>query len=109
MSITCIPASRMNAIKKVQELCPDCIPMPDCGDEINLKPTIEEVQPIVVAPVMSDFSETYVKTAHAKGVKVILDEKEGTIEEWNRILNLGTDGIQTDDPEALIKYIKTRK
>jgi glycerophosphoryl diester phosphodiesterase len=104
----CIPASRMSAIKKVQELCPDCIPMPDCGNEVRLIPTIEKVQPIVVAPVMRDFSETYVKTAHAKGVKVFLDEDKGGEKEWDWILDLGTDGIQTDDPEALIKYIKSR-
>ncbi len=104
----CIPASRMDAILKVKELCPECIPMPDVGDEINLEPVLRKVQALVVAPVMNDFSETYVKTAHRYGSKVFVDEDKGGKKEWDWILNLGTDGIQTDDPETLIKLIIER-
>lgn len=106
--IWCIPSSRMDAILKVKELCPDCIPMPDPGDEKNVISTIEKVQPIVIAPVMADFSETYVPKAHKRGVKVFVDEDKGGEKEWKWILDLKTDGIQTDDPEALIKYINKR-
>lgn len=107
--VWCIPSSRMHAILKVKELCPDCIPMPDPGDEKNVINTIEKAQPVVIAPVMSDFSETYVPKAHARGVKVFVDEDKGGEKEWEWILQQGTDGIQTDNPEALIEYIKTRK
>lgn len=104
----CIPASRMDAILKVKELCPECVPMPDVGNEINLEPVLKKVQALVVAPVMDDFSETYVKTAHRYGSKVFVDEDKGGKKEWDWILNLGTDGIQTDDPETLIKLIMER-
>lgn len=106
--VWCIPSRRMDAILKVKELCPDCIPMPDPGDERNVISSIEKANPIVIAPVMGDFSETYVPKAHARGVKVFLDENKGGEKEWEWILNLGTDGIQTDNPEALIEYIKKR-
>lgn len=104
----CIPTSRMDAILKVRELCPECIPMPDPGDEKNVIATIEKIQPLVIAPVMGDFSETYVPKAHKRGVKVFVDEDKGGEKEWEWILNLGTDGIQTDNPEALIKFIKEK-
>lgn len=107
--VWCIPSRRMDAILKVKELCPNCIPMPDPGNEKNVLSSIEQAKPLVIAPVMGDFSETYVPKAHAKGVKVFLDEDKGGEKEWNWILNLGTDGIQTDNPEALIKYIKSRE
>jgi len=106
--VWCIPSRRMNAILKVKKLCPDCIPMPDPGDEKNVISSIEKANPVVIAPVMGDFSETYVPKAHARGVKVFLDEREGGEKEWEWILKQGVDGIQTDDPEALIKFLKNR-
>jgi glycerophosphoryl diester phosphodiesterase len=45
------------------------------------------------------------KIAKMNNVKVIVDEKNGTIKEWKKILSWGTDGIQTDNPEELIKFI----
>lgn len=106
--VWCIPASRMDAISQVKKLCSRCIVMPDPGDEKNVLPVIEKIHPLVIAPVMDDFSDTYVKTCHANGVKVFVDEDKGTEDEWDWILNLGTDGIQTDNPEELIKFIKKR-
>ena len=41
--------------------------------------------------------------------KVIVDEDQGTEEEWEKIIGWGTDGIQTDNPEKLIEYLKNRK
>jgi len=40
---------------------------------------------------------------------VTTDEKEGTPAEWKQIIEWKTDGIQTDNPAALIDYLKTRK
>lgn len=102
----CIPISHMDAILEVKKLCPTCIPMPDPGAETNLKSTLEKLHPQVVAPVMGDFSETYTRTAHAYGSKVIVDEGKGDEKEWEWILSLGTDGIQTDHPEKLINFLK---
>lgn len=105
----CIPERYMDAINQVKESCYKCVPMPDPGDENNLESTLLKVKPQVVAPVMGDFSETYTKTAHLYGSKVFVDERKGTEKEWDWILNLGTDGIQTDDPERLIEHIKKRE
>jgi len=58
---------------------------------------------------MNNLNESFVKSAHAINAKVIVDEKKGTKEEWEQIINWGTDGIQTDNPAALIEFLKNRK
>jgi hypothetical protein len=40
---------------------------------------------------------------------ITVDEKEGTETEWSAILDLNVDGIQTDDPERLILFLKSIK
>lgn len=104
-----IPASYIDAIKKVKQLCPDCLPMPNPEDEKNIKKIVELVHPSILATDMDALSESFVKTAHTFNAIVIVDEKQGTEDEWTKILEWGTDGIQTDDPETLIKFIKNRK
>jgi len=104
-----IPASRMEIIKQLKTLCPDCIPMPDPGPERNIQEVVDQVHPRVLASDMGQLSESFVKTAHAGNSKVFVDEKKGTPEEWHQIINWGTDGIQTDNPAALFEYLKTSK
>lgn len=104
-----IPASRMEIIKQLKTLCSNCIPMPDPGPGKNIQSVVDQVHPWILASDMGQLSESFVKTAHASNAKVFVDEKKGTPEEWNQIINWGTDGIQTDDPASLIEYLKTRK
>lgn len=104
-----IPASRMEIIKQLKTLCPDCIPMPDPGPEKNIQEVVDQVHPRVLASDMGELSESFVKTAHAANSKVFVDEKKGTPEEWQQIIDWGTDGIQTDDPAALIEFLKKRE
>jgi len=106
--VWCIPASRMEAIMEVKSLCYKCVPMPDPGPEDNIARVAKQVNPRVIAPVMSDFSDEYVKIAHGYGIKVFVDEDKGNEAEWTKILDLGTDGIQTDNPEALIHFLQKR-
>ena len=101
-----ISAGRMEEIKLLQSLCKECNPMPDPGPEKNITRVCKQVNPLVLATDMGNLSESFVKTAHGYGAKVIVDEKTGTPEEWEQILKWGTDGIQTDNPEALIRFLK---
>jgi len=101
-----IPASRMGVIKEVKMNCDKCIPMPDPGPKENIEKVFKEVQPLVIATDMGELNEEYMKIAKKYNIKVIVDEKDGTIEEWRKILKWGTDGIQTDNPEKLIEYLK---
>ena len=104
-----IPASKMEVIKKLKSLSYKCLPMPDPGPEKNIEEVVNQVLPRALASDMKQLSESYVKTAHAKQAKVIVDESKGTPEEWDLILSWGTDGIQTDNPQALLEYLKNRK
>lgn len=104
-----IPASHMDLIKELKKLCYKCVTMPDPGPERNIHEVERQVHPSVIASDMSKLSESFVKTAHANNAKVFVDEKKGTKEEWEQIINWGTDGIQTDNPAALIEFLKNRK
>lgn len=83
--------------------------MPDPGEEKNIREVERQVYPQVIASDMSKLNESFVKTAHAHNAKVFVDEKKGTKEEWEQIINWGTDGIQTDNSAALIEFLRKRK
>ena len=104
-----IPASFMEPIKQVKSNCYKCISMPDPGPKENIIKVVKEVQPRVIATDMGELSEEYMKIAHDNNVKVIADEQHGNIEEWIKMLDWGTDGIQTDKPEELIRFLKERE
>ena len=104
-----ISASRLDLIKELKNLCYQCIPMPDPGAENNITEVERQVHPQVLASDMSKLSESFVKKAHNNNSKVFVDEKNGTKEEWQQIISWGTDGIQTDDPAALIEFLQDRK
>ena len=104
-----IPASFMEPILAVKSNCPTCLPMPDPGPKENISKVVMEVRPQVIATDMGELSEEYMKIARENNVKVIADERHGNIEEWTKMLGWGTDGIQTDQPEALIRFLKERE
>lgn len=78
--------------------------MPDPGVEKLLPPLLESVKPRVVAAVWRYFSKTFVAKCHAAGAIVIVDEDDPGC--WKDAVAWGTDGIQTDHPEALIQFLK---
>jgi len=104
-----IPASYIDLIKEVKQLCKECLPIPDPGEEKNIARIVELVHPGMLATDMGALSKNFVKTAHLFNTKVIVDEKKGSKEEWSKILEWGTDGIQTDDPETLIKFLNQQE
>ena len=103
-----VPAAYMDAIKELKRQCYQCVPMPDPGPENNIAVVVEQIHPRVIASDMGELSEGFVKTAHANGVKVIVDENKGTPEEWRQILQWQTDGIQTDHPAELIEFLQKK-
>ena len=86
--------------------CPECFEMPDPGPEKNLAKLLADHKPRVVASVWEHFSKSFVEACHKAGAIVICDE-DGT-ECWKDMLAWGTDGIQTDHPADLIKYLQER-
>lgn len=94
-------------LKRVVELCPDCLVMPDPGPAKNLDLLIEEMRPAIVASVMDEYSKEFAEKCHAVGAIVIVDEN--TPEDWDNMLAWGTDGIQTDHPEQLVDLLRKVK
>ena len=103
-----IPASYMKGLVELRKVCPSCIPMPDPGPAKNIPKVAEKVHPEVLATDMDELNEEYIRLAHERGIKVFVDEDKGGEQEWRKILDLGTDGIQTDDPEGLIRWLEGR-
>ncbi len=101
--------SQTDQVKLLQSLCYKCIPMPDPGPEKNIPDLAGKVRPRILASDMGELTESYVKTAHAVNARVFVDDKKETPEEWEKIISWGTDGIQTDNPQGLIEFLKNRK
>jgi glycerophosphoryl diester phosphodiesterase len=104
-----IPANRTREINQLAEVCPNCILMPDAGKEDNVNEIISRLKPDVLATDMGSLSEGYVTKAHDGFALVFCDEDKGTTDEWAKMISWKTDGIQTDDPEGLIRFLKTMK
>ena len=104
-----IPANRTDEISQLERECPDCIVTPDPGKEENLEAVIKSVRPHVIATDMGVLTESFVSKAHKGNALIFCDEDKGTTAEWSDMIKWKTDGIQTDDPEGLIKFLKTRK
>jgi len=103
-----IPASRMQIIKQLTSLCPQCMPMPDPGPEKNIQEVVFQVHPKVLASDWRQLSESFVKSAHSWHARVFVDEDKGTPAEWEQMIQWGTDGIQTDNPAALLEFLKSK-
>ena len=106
MELQCLWYAGPKQLKKVAADCPECLPMPDPGPEKMLAKMLERHRPKVVASVWDFYSESFARTCHEAGAIVIVDEEDAT--SWEPALAWGTDGIQTDDPEGLIKFLRAR-
>jgi glycerophosphoryl diester phosphodiesterase len=104
-----IPAFRTKEISQLAEICPACNVMPDAGKEDNLNDVLSRFKPNVIATDMGSLTEGYVTKAHSGSSLVFCDEDKGTKDEWAKMIGWKTDGIQTDDPEGLILFLKTMK
>jgi glycerophosphoryl diester phosphodiesterase len=104
-----IPYQHLMEIENVEHLFGNSFPMPDPGDEKNIKSVLEKIKTPVIATDMSVLTRNFVVESHRYNAKVFVDEKHGDISEWQKIIDWGTDGIQTDKPEELIKYLKKKQ
>lgn len=95
-----------DAIPGLLDLCPECIPMPDPGPESFLEELIEGSRPGAIASVWKFYSKSFVEACHNAGAIVIVDES--TPECWEDAIAWGSDGIQTDHPEDLIRFLDER-
>jgi glycerophosphoryl diester phosphodiesterase len=98
--------TNVQKLQELQRLCPECVVMPDPHTPEKLTDILDILDPFVIASDVSQLSKKYIDTAHSRGTIVIMDDREDNVQEWRKILDCGTDGIQTDRPAELIKFIK---
>ena len=65
-----------------------------------------EVNGNIVSPHFSRLTQSEVEHIHRHGMKVI-PWTANSISDWNHLINLGVDGIITDNPKPLIELLKT--
>lgn len=104
-----ISASDLKDINELKTSCPACILMPDPGHENNIITAVKKFDVCLLATDMDQLSPGFVTTAHRCNAMVMADEKDGTESEWRQMLEWKTDGIQTDNPEELILFLRSLK
>jgi len=93
-------------LQLLQKTCPECLPMPDPITVAGLPRLLEMLQPRVVASSMKYLSPDMVEMCHGVGALIFVDDNGP--QDWEPMLQMGVDGIQTDEPEELIAMLKVR-
>lgn len=101
-----LPGTDIAAISELTALCDSCIPMPDLGALADSGAFLDRMRPEVIAGDMDQLNPAYITLAHDRGIKVFVDDRKHSKREWMEMVALGVDGIQTDRPEELIKFIR---
>jgi len=96
-------------IMEVKQECSACLVMPDPGNITNIERISVAYNPPVIATDMDHLSSEFVQKAHELRMLVFTDDEKGNPEEWENMISMGTDGIQTDHPGELLEYLQSRK
>jgi len=108
-----ISAKDHQTLMEIKTYCPECPIMPDPGKKRNIKRVISAYEPKIMASDIDHISKSFVKQLHKNKVKVFVDDNEDDPKkwhhEWQQLLKLGVDGIQTDQPEALIEFLSSQE
>jgi glycerophosphoryl diester phosphodiesterase len=75
---------------------------------VDLVAAARSVQADYVSPDWESLTAGMVREFHANGIKVA-PWTANTPEAWDHLISIGVDDIITDDPQALIKYLKQRQ
>ncbi len=105
-----LPASRHKTLMEIKQFCVACIIMPDPGSAENLDRVFAAYHPAVIASDMNHFNKDFGQKVHKHQALVFVDENKRNPEllhqQWQQMIDWGVDGIQTDDPEKLIRFLK---
>ncbi len=104
-----ISPGHMKVVNDIKKYCTACIPMPDPGPARNIKKIEEEVHPRILATDMDHLNKAFTRIAHEGNMLVFTDDKREGVAEWSKMIKIGTDGIQTNEPEKLIEFLQKRQ
>lgn len=108
LSHTVIYGYHLSFFEGVAKLNPDVWIMPEARDEIVLQNLLHKFQLKVVAFDAGDFKEPMISMTKQAGAKIYVDRlgKADNPETWQAAIDQGADGIQTDHPAGLLKYLR---
>ncbi len=92
----------------VAKLDPNAWIMPESRNEMVLQNLLHEFHLKVVAFSASDFKEPLISMTKQAGAKIYVDRlgPADNPESWQAAIDAGADGIQTDHPAGLLKYLR---
>jgi glycerophosphoryl diester phosphodiesterase len=96
--------------KPIQELNPGLKIMPEAGRADFAQRLVDELHPTVLAFDANDFKPEVIAVAKKGGALVYVDQL-GPADNpagWQQAIDLGADGIQTDRPEELVKFLREK-
>ena len=108
LSHTVIYGYHLEFFEGVAKLNPDVWIMPEARNETVLQNLLHEFQLKVVAFDAGDFKEPMISLTKQAGAKIYVDRlgKADNPESWQAAIDQGADGIQTDHPAGLLKYLR---
>src|ERR1017187_3857757 len=95
---------------KIQELNPKLKIMPESQSVEVVQSIVAQLHPRVIAFDARDFQPEIIRIAKAAGAEVYVDRMGLTDspQGWQSAIDAGADGIQTDRPAELVKYLREK-
>jgi glycerophosphoryl diester phosphodiesterase len=96
--------------KEIQKLNPKLKVMPEADSVENAKHLIEQLHPRVIAFDARDFTPEIIRVVKEANVQIYVD-RLGPADNpagWQSAIDAGADGIQTDHPAELVKYLREK-
>jgi len=108
LSHTVIFGYHLEFFEGVAKLNPHVWIMPEARNETVLQDLLQRFQLKVVAFDAGDFKEPIIRMAKQAGAKIYVDRlgNADNPEAWQAAIDQGADGIQTDRPAELLKYLR---
>jgi glycerophosphoryl diester phosphodiesterase len=96
--------------KAVQDINPRLKLMPEAGNPEQAQMLIDQLHPRVLAFDANDFKPEVIAVAKKDGALVYVDRlgAADNPETWQQAIDQGADGIQTDHPEELVTYLRSK-
>lgn len=96
--------------KDVQQLNPNLKIMPEAHSAEFAQKLVDELQVKVLAFDASDFKPDVIAVAKKGGALIYVDRlgPADNAATWQEAIDAGADGIQTDHPEELVKYLREK-
>ena len=93
-------------LKQVHDLRPNWIIMPEAFNPKNVEKIVDLLHPQLLGADERDFNPATIAAAKAANIGIFVDRQ--TEQEWADAVNQGAAGIQTNNPEKLVAFLRAR-